>query len=200
MDAVPSSASQKAPDSKPPRRNDCDGEVGTSMTKLILRFPSVSELQTVRCLNRIALALPVVILSIVGCAGRPPNAKSPTVVSVNPASITVAAGSTTTFAAVFSPSSPEGGSLTWSVNPASGGTINDAGVYTASGTAGKYAVVATWTPASSSAGRKISGSAIVDGEKSTNSELLTWCVRPPGYWRSTTTNLVHQHSRPPELS
>jgi hypothetical protein len=81
---------------------------------------------------------------------------------VNPPSITVSADSTTTFAAVFTPTAPEGGSLTWSIHPATGGTINHAGVYTASATAGKYTVVATWTPASSSAGRKITGSAIVD--------------------------------------
>jgi len=52
--------------------------------------------------------------------------------------------------------------LTWAVNPASGGTISDAGVYAASGTAGNYSVVATWTPGSSSTGLKISGSATVD--------------------------------------
>ena len=115
-----------------------------------------------RCFARIALALPAVVLSIVGCAGSFPNPESPTAVSVNPPSITVAAGSATTFAAVFTPNSPDGGSLTWSVNPASGGTITDAGVYTAPGTAGSYRVVATWTPASSSAGGKITGSAIVN--------------------------------------
>jgi uncharacterized protein YjdB len=161
MGSVPSSASQTLQiqnfsaamrDGESSRHKYDEADIAVSVREWV---------ETMTCLNRIALALPVVVLSIVGCAGRPPSPKSPTVVSVNPPSITVAAGSTTTFAAVFTPDSPEGGSLTWSVNPASGGTINDAGVYTASGTAGNYSVVATWTPASSS-GRKINGSATAD--------------------------------------
>jgi hypothetical protein len=153
----------KAADSKFLRRNDSDGEGNRHRYNEAALVVSFREwVQTLRCLNRIVLALPVVVLSIAGCAGRPPSPPSSTVVSVNPPSITVSAGSTTTFAAVFTPSSPEGGTLTWSVNPASGGAISDAGVYTASGTAGNYGVVATWTPASSSTGRKISGSATVD--------------------------------------
>jgi hypothetical protein len=62
---------------------------------------------------------------------------------------------------LFTPSRPDGGSLTWSVNPASGGTITSAGVYTASGTAGNYSVVATWTPSNPAAGTAIGGSAAV---------------------------------------
>jgi hypothetical protein len=113
--------------------------------------------------RRIDLLLLLIVLGLAGCSGVSPSPKTLSIkISVNPSSITVAAGSTATFAAVFTPSSPEGGSLTWSVNPANGGTISDAGVYIASGTAGNYSVVATWTPARSSTDRKISGSATVD--------------------------------------
>jgi len=118
------------------------------------------------CLNRIALALPLIILGLAGCGNRGsgfPNPKPPSYnVSVHPSSITVAAGSTTTFTALFTPSRPEAGSLTWSVNPANGGTITSAGVYTAPGTAGNYTVVATWTPSNPGAGTRISGSAAVE--------------------------------------
>jgi hypothetical protein len=114
------------------------------------------------CLIRIALALPLIILGLAGCGSRGGFPNPSTNVSVNPPSIRVAAGSITTFTAVFTPSLPEGGSLTWSVNPANGGTITSAGVYTASATAGNCAVVATWTPSSSVGGTRISGSATVE--------------------------------------
>jgi hypothetical protein len=163
MDAVPSSLESRAAGSKPPCRNASNGEASRHRYNEADRTVSFRAwVQAVRCPNRFGFALPVLVLSIVGCAPIPPSPKSPTVVSVNPPSITVSAGSTTSFNAVFMPSFPGGGSLTWSVNPASGGTISDAGVYTASGTAGSYSVAATWTPTSSSAGRKISGSATVD--------------------------------------
>lgn len=116
-----------------------------------------------RCFNRIALALYSIILGLAGCGSDSPiqaARHSSFNVSVSPSSITVAAGSTTTFSAFFTPSHPEGGSLTWSVNPANGGTITSAGVYTASGTAGNYTVVAMWTPSNPVAG-SISGSAAV---------------------------------------
>ena len=127
---------------------------GTDMTPGSFRIGMI-------CLIRIALALPLIILGLAGCGSRGgfPNPFSS--VSVNPPSITVAAGSITTFTAVFTPSLPQGGSLTWAVNPANGGTISSAGVYTASATAGNYAVVATWTPSSPVGGTSISGSATV---------------------------------------
>jgi hypothetical protein len=115
------------------------------------------------CHKRIAFALLVVTLGLTGCRGGgfPNPGPVSTSLSVNPSSITVAAGSTTTFTALYTPSAPAGGSLTWSVLPASGGSITSAGVYTASGTGGAYTVVATWTPSSSAAGAAISGSATV---------------------------------------
>jgi len=108
------------------------------------------------------------ILALAGCgftssSGGFPNPGLPSAhVSVNPSSVTVAAGSTTTFTALYAPSVPAGGSLTWAVNPAKGGTITSSGFYTASGTAGSYTVVATWTPSNPGAGTSISGSATVE--------------------------------------
>ena len=52
--------------------------------------------------------------------------------------------------------------MTWSVNPADGGTITSSGDYTASTRAGSYTIVATWTPANSAAGTTTSGSAAVE--------------------------------------
>src|ERR1700741_3588302 len=118
-----------------------------------------------RRVNRIALALPMIVFGFAGCGGLPgPNPTSFNVsvnISVSPPSVTVAAGSTTTFTAVFTPYVPKGGSLSWSVNPANGGTISSGGGYTASGTAGNYSVVATWTPSYPGAGTPISGSTTV---------------------------------------
>jgi len=117
-------------------------------------------------LNRIALIHPLIMLALAGCGHNSPNGSSPSspapgTISVSPSSITVNPGSTTTFTAEFTPSLPLGGSLTWSVNPANGGTITSAGFFTAAGTAGNYAVVATWTPSIGAAGTIISGSATV---------------------------------------
>jgi hypothetical protein len=112
--------------------------------------------------KRIALSLLVVIVYLTGCGGGFPNpSPASTSVAVNPASITVAAGSTTAFTVLYTPNIPSGGSLTWSVVPAKGGTITNAGVYTASGTPGAYTVVATWTPSYPGAGVIISGSATI---------------------------------------
>ena len=113
-------------------------------------------------LDRIYIVIPLTMLGIAGC-GSLPNPAAPSYdVSVSPSSVTVAAGSTTRFTASFTPSRPEGGSLTWSVNPASGGTITTAGLYTASATVGNYRVVATWTPSNPVPGAIIRASAAVD--------------------------------------
>jgi hypothetical protein len=94
-------------------------------------------------INRLTLALALVTLT--GCADYiSPNPHSVSI-AVNPASAIVAPGSTTRFTVVYTPSQPGGGSLTWAVTPATGGTITDKGVYTASETPGLYTVVATWT-------------------------------------------------------
>src|SRR5580658_2408160 len=94
--------------------------------------------------NPISVLTSLIMLGIAGCGGGSQNPSPPSYnVSVSPSSISVAAGSTTAFTAVFTPSRPAGGSLTWSVNPAKGGTITSAGAYTASGTVGDYNIVAT---------------------------------------------------------
>jgi hypothetical protein len=114
--------------------------------------------------ERVILAVPLIALRVTGCGGGFSASKLPSAVtslSVKPASITVDAGSTTTFMGVFAPISPAGGSLTWSIAPVDGGTITDAGVYTASSTAGQYTILATWTPPNSTAAVILKGLANV---------------------------------------
>jgi hypothetical protein len=116
---------------------------------------------------RITLAVLLMAPSLQGCGSGsfatppspPPHAA--TTLSVNPRSITVDAGSATTFTGVFKPAAPSGGSLTWSITPADGGTITGEGILTASATAGSYAVQASWTPAISSSAVILKGSATV---------------------------------------
>ncbi len=130
--------------------------------------PKLLSLMLPHCHRRIALAFLLIVLGLAGCGPRSstsgfPNPSSfSTSVSVNPSSSIVAAGSTSLFTVMYAPSAPADGSLTWSVIPATGGTITSAGVYTASGTSGIYAVVATWTPSNAAAGIIISGLATVD--------------------------------------
>src|SRR5690348_14488454 len=95
--------------------------------------------------SRSPLLLLLFLLGLAGCrngGGGFPGPLSITV-SVIPASTTIAAGSSTTFTASFTPTAPQGGTLTWSVSPANGGTVTSTGVYTAPGTAGNYFVTAT---------------------------------------------------------
>jgi hypothetical protein len=108
-------------------------------------------------LNRIALAV-LSIFGVAGCAGP----VRPIELSVKPSSIDVAAGSTTKFTAMLTAGSSPAGSLTWSVTPAIGGTITNEGVYTASGVAGNYTVVATVTLANTVPVGILSGSAAVE--------------------------------------
>jgi hypothetical protein len=114
--------------------------------------------------KRLALALLLITPCLSDCGGGlpgPPLPSKVTKLSVNPPSVTVDAGSAIAFTGVFAPSTPTGGSLTWSITPVDGGTISAAGVLTASATAGSYNVVATWTPPISSAAVILKGSAIV---------------------------------------
>lgn len=116
-------------------------------------------------LNWIAPAL--IPLVLIGCGGghttvTPPPPAKVTTLTVSPASISAPAGSATTFTGVFAPTAPAGGSLTWSITPVDGGTITGAGIYTASSTAGKYSILATWTPSISSKAVILKGSAAVN--------------------------------------
>jgi hypothetical protein len=115
------------------------------------------------CLSRSPLVLLFLVLGVAGCRNGGGGFPGPLSISisVSPASITVPAGSSTTFAALFVPTSPQGGTLTWSVSPANGGTVTSVGVYTAPGAAGSYVVTATWTPTFSGAGTSITGYATV---------------------------------------
>jgi hypothetical protein len=118
------------------------------------------------CFKRFALVLSCACVSLcfAGCSagGFPSRASaSSSEISVSPPSAIVAAGSVTTFAAVFMPVPTAEGSFTWSVAPAIGGTITNAGVYTATATPGDYSVVATWTAANPASGGIFSASAEV---------------------------------------
>lgn len=110
-----------------------------------------------------SLTLLVLVLVLVGCRNSDSGFPGPlsVTISVSPASITVPVGSSMTFTAVFAPTNPQGGTLTWLVSPANGGTVTNSGVYTAPGTAGNYVVTATWTPNSVGLGNPISASATV---------------------------------------
>lgn len=63
------------------------------------------------------------------------------VMTVSPATATLAPGQTTQFTAVI----PWGGSATWAVLPATGGTFSGNGLFTASATQGTYRIVAMWS-------------------------------------------------------
>lgn len=116
-----------------------------------------------RAPKQTSLILLVLVLVLAGCRNSGSGFPGPLSISisVNPASITVPMGSSTAFTAVFAPTAPQGGTLTWLVSPANGGTVTNSGVYTAPGTAGNYVVTATWTPNSPTLGSPISGSATV---------------------------------------
>lgn len=140
--------------------------VGTSRYRKALRL--LRRVNPSR--RRMALALWLILPVLVGCTSGFPHPESPstsqppstpTTVSVSPTSVIVAAGSTTSFIAVFTPSLPSGGSLSWAVNAPAAGTISSTGMYTASVTPGNYTVTATWTPSVSSAGTILSASAAV---------------------------------------
>lgn len=89
-----------------------------------------------------------------------PNPKAlPATLIVEPSTVTVAAGSTTTFSA--SPSPPQGFSVVWSVSPATAGTITNSGIFTAAGTATNCMVVASWLPSNPLTGKPTTGSASV---------------------------------------
>ncbi len=113
--------------------------------------------------SRSPLVLLLFVLGVAGCRNGGGGFPGPLSVSisVNPASVTLPGGSSATFTALFTPTSPQGGTVTWSVSPANGGTVTSAGVYTAPGTAGNYVVTATWTPTYPGAGTSITGSATV---------------------------------------
>lgn len=120
-------------------------------------------MRIMKAFSRTALVSLGVVFAVAGCRSGGGGFPGPLSIeiSVTPASISVPAGSSTTFTAFFTPTSPQRGTLTWSVIPGNGGTITNVGVYTAPGTGGNYVVTATWTPSSPGVGSAISGSATV---------------------------------------
>lgn len=111
-----------------------------------------------------ALALTFLIPGITNCGSGSHSENGfsnptpiPITFAVSPSSITLVAGSTTTF--TVSPSPPQGVSVVWSVNPSTAGTITSSGVFTASA-AGTGTVIATLMPSDSSVG-SLAASAMV---------------------------------------
>ena len=85
------------------------------------------------------------LLLLLGCGGadRVTGDRAATinqVMTVSPAVASLSAGQSLQFTAVI----PWGGTATWSVVPATGGTFTPAGLFTASTTAGSYRIVAMW--------------------------------------------------------
>lgn len=137
------------------------------MTQLLIspeaEFPSTSQERAMRFL--ICLTLSLIVITLTNCGesrsenGFPNPRPLPVTLTVEPSTVTVAPGSTTTFGA--SPSPPQGFSLVWSVTPANAGTITNSGVFTASGNGGNCNVVASWLPSNPLTGKTTSGSANV---------------------------------------
>jgi hypothetical protein len=114
----------------------------------------------------VVFALTFVVAGLADCGNGSatengfPNPKPlPVSLTVEPSSVTVAAGTATTFTA--SPSPPQGFSVVWSVSPATAGTITNSGIFTASATAASGMVVASWLPSNPLTGKPTTGSASV---------------------------------------
>src|SRR5260370_24015504 len=82
--------------------------------------------------SRSPLVLLLFVLGVAGCRNGDGGFPGPLSVSisVNPSSVTLPRGSSATFTALFTPTSPQGGTVTRSVHPAYRGTVTIAGVYT----------------------------------------------------------------------
>jgi len=136
------------------------------MPRLIMPRLIASRLSVPRTMVSRLIAFSLIAVLMTGCGGGsavPPPPPPGTKLSVSPASITVDAGSATTFMGVFTPAAPADGSLTWSIAPVDGGTITGGGVLTSSATAGSYTVLATWTPSLSLSSQASSKATILMG-------------------------------------
>ena len=94
----------------------------------------------------LSLLLPAgLLLAALGCSGGS-HATGDQVntanqmMTVSPATATLAPGQTTQFTTVI----PWGGSATWAVLPATGGNFSGNGLFTASSVQGQYRIVAMW--------------------------------------------------------
>ena len=91
------------------------------------------------------LAAAGLLLAALACGGGSRStgdqvATANLVLAITPAVASVAPGQTLQFSA----NSPLGNGVTWSVQPATGGSINAAGLFTASSTPGQCLVLAMW--------------------------------------------------------
>ena len=84
------------------------------------------------------------LLGVLACRGSQTGGDPMTPVSlvlvITPGTASVAPGQTLQFSA----NAPLGNGITWSVQPATGGSITSAGLFTASSTQGQYQVLAMW--------------------------------------------------------
>ena len=160
---VRSSSTCLSPDSLRARHH-----FGTTMAQRAIGDEAEARSKTNKRAQRILVALAIlcVVAGVAGCGNGSatengfPNPKPlPVTLIVQPSSVTVAAGSTTTFTA--SPGPPQGFSVVWSVSPATAGTITNSGVFTASETTASGTVVATWLPSNPLTGKPTTGSASV---------------------------------------
>jgi hypothetical protein len=130
---------------KPPQDHPQAGSVSTS--------PSLLAPALVGCL---------LALAALGCRGGGSDSiQAPTGMPVpfliTPAVATVVAGQTSSFSA----SSSTTGTVTWKVEPATGGTITAAGLFTAASSLGQCQISAQWRPTDSGALAWTSATAIV---------------------------------------
>ncbi len=90
-------------------------------------------------------AASVLLLLLLACGGNRATGDRPGTVNqilqVSPATATVTGGQTQQFTA----SLPWGGTVLWSVVPATGGSINASGLFTASAIPGQYSIIAMWS-------------------------------------------------------
>ena len=91
------------------------------------------------------LAAPALLLATLACGGGSRStgdqvATANLVLAITPGVASVAPGQTLQFSA----NTPWGNGVTWSVQPATGGSINSAGLFTASSAQGQCLVLAMW--------------------------------------------------------
>jgi len=87
----------------------------------------------------------MLLLAALGCGGGAsqgllPPPGQPQYFRITPATLTLSAGQN----ALFAPSPYDSGRVTWAVAPATGGTIDAAGSFTASAALGECQIVASW--------------------------------------------------------
>ena len=114
---------------------------------MIRPLPAAQSVAPVGRPPGLVLAVTLTILAGLGCIGGSNRSAGDQAGQLNsafqitPATATLLAGQTLQFSA----SGPGGGGATWYVLPATGGTCDANGTFTASSTLGQYQVVALWS-------------------------------------------------------